>query len=233
MKIALVGYGKMGQIIDKIATERGHEVVARLKQKPTADNLNQAEMAIEFSRPEIAFENLESLLNLKIPTVCGTTGWLTKLGAIEDFARQQNTGFIYGSNFSLGVNLFFELNQKLAVMMERFQQYRPQMTEIHHTEKKDAPSGTALTLAGDFLSSNTKYSGWHLGNTTDDRLGIIAERTENVPGTHTVQYTSPVDEISITHTAFSREGFALGAVVAAEFLYGKQGVYTMKDVLSL
>lgn len=233
MKIALVGYGKMGQIIDEIASRRGHNIVARLKETPTAENLNGAEMAIEFSRPEIAFENLESLLKMRLPTVCGTTGWLSKLPDIESLAEKQNTSFIYGSNFSLGVNLFFDLNQKLAALMQKFDEYQPQMEEIHHTQKKDAPSGTAITLADDFLQQNKKYSGWQLGDTTENQLGIIAERTENVPGTHIVRYTSAVDEIAISHTAFSRQGFALGAIIAAEFLQGKQGVYTMKDVLGL
>lgn len=233
MKIALVGYGKMGQIIDKTASGRGHDIVARLKKMPTAENLNGAEMAIEFSRPDVAFENLKSLLQMRIPTVCGTTGWLDKLSAVENLAMQNNTGFIYGSNFSLGVNLFFDLNQKLAALMQKFDEYLPQMEEIHHTQKKDAPSGTAITLAEDLLQQNKKYSGWQLGSTTENKLGIIAERTENVPGTHIIRYSSPLDEIAISHTAFSREGFALGAVIAAEFLQGKHGVYTMKDVLGL
>ena len=233
MKIALVGYGKMGKIIDQMATARGHEIVARLKETPNTQNLNHPDMVIEFSRPEVAFENIHNCLSLKIPVVCGTTGWLEKKPEIETLAVEKNTGFIYGSNFSLGVNLFFALNEKLALMMRKFPQYTAAIKEIHHVQKKDAPSGTAISLAEDVLHHCPAYNGWKLGTTAGSELGIEAIRKDQVPGTHSVFYRSDVDEIEIKHTAHSREGFALGAIMAAEWLQGKKGIFTMKDVLEM
>lgn len=233
MKIALVGYGKMGKIIDEIATARGHEIVARLKETPNAENLNHPDIVIEFSLPEVAFKNVHNCLSLGIPVVCGTTGWLEKKPEIETLAIEKNTGFIYGSNFSLGVNLFFALNEKLALMMKNFPEYTPALEEIHHIHKKDAPSGTAISLAEGILNHSAIYNGWKLGETTGNELGIEAIRKDEVPGTHSIFYRSDVDEIEIKHTAHHRSGFALGAVIAAEWLHGKNGIFTMKDVLGL
>lgn len=230
MKIALVGYGKMGKIIDEIATKRGHDIVARLKETPTAENLNAPDVVIEFSNPEAAFENIKTCLELKIPVVCGTTGWLDRKPEIEHIALDNETAFLYGSNFSLGVNLFFELNEQLAQLMHSFGAYTCQMEEIHHTHKKDAPSGTAITLAEGIIE-HSNYKAWKLGETNDQDLGIEAIRKDEVPGTHSVFYRSNVDEIEIKHTAFSRDGFALGAVIAAEWIIGKKGNFGMKDVL--
>lgn len=233
MKIALVGYGKMGQIIDAIATERNHEIVARLNETPTKETLNGADVAIEFSQPEVAFSNIKECLENQIPVVCGTTGWLAKRAQAEQLAVENNTAFLYGSNFSLGVNLFFALNEKLANMMKAFPEYNVQLEEIHHTHKKDAPSGTAITLAEGIIQNNDRFNAWKLEETKDDQLGIFAIREDEVPGTHSVFYRSDVDEIEIKHTAFNRNGFALGAVIAAEWIIGKTGNFTMKDVLGL
>lgn len=232
MKIALVGYGKMGKIIDEISQSRGHEVVARLKETPTKESLNDADVVIEFSNPEAAFENIKVCLENKIPVICGTTGWLDKKPEIERIAVEQNSAFLYGSNFSLGVNLFFALNEKLAKLMNNVDEYQCQLEEIHHIHKKDAPSGTAISIAEGIIE-NSKYEAWKLGETKDKELGIFAIREDEVPGTHSVFYRSEVDEIEIKHTAFNRNGFALGAVIAAEWIVGKQGVFSMKDVLGL
>ena len=232
MRIALVGYGKMGKIIDEIAQNRGHEVVARLKETPTADNLNNPDVVIEFSNPEAAYQNIKNCLGLGIPVICGTTGWLDKKDEIETYAVEKNTAFLYGSNFSLGVNLFFALNERLAKMMSPFPEYDVQLEEIHHIHKLDAPSGTAITLAEGVIE-NSGFEAWKLEETKGKELGIFAIRENEVPGTHSVYYRSEVDEIEIKHTAFNRNGFALGAVVASEWINGKKGVFTMNDVLGL
>ncbi|MBN9338323.1 MAG: 4-hydroxy-tetrahydrodipicolinate reductase [Chryseobacterium sp.] len=232
MKIALVGYGKMGKIIDEISQSRGHEVVARLRETPTKDSLNGADVAIEFSNPEAAFENIKVCLENHIPVICGTTGWLYKKPEIEKITLEQDTAFLYGSNFSLGVNLFFALNENLAKLMSKTTEYSVQLEEIHHIHKLDAPSGTAISIAEGIIE-NSKYEAWKLDETKDKELGIFAIREDEVPGTHSVFYRSEVDEIEIKHTAFNRNGFALGAVIAAEWIVGKQGVFSMKDVLSL
>lgn len=233
MKIALVGYGKMGKIIDEIATERGHEIVARLCEKPTLENLHQPDVVIEFSQPEVAFENIRFCIENQIPVVSGTTGWLEQKPEIEQLTEEKETAFLYGSNFSLGVNLFFALNEKLAQLMKGFPAYQTQLKEIHHTHKKDAPSGTAISLAEGIIKNNPTFDAWKLGDTQNNELGIFAERIDEVPGTHHVYYQSEVDEIEIKHTAFSRKGFALGAVIATEWILGKKGNFTMKDVLRL
>ena len=232
MKIAIVGYGKMGKIIDEISQNRGHEVVARLKETPTKESLNNADVVIEFSNPEVAFDNISVCLQNKIPVICGTTGWLDKKPAVEQLALDNGTAFLYGSNFSLGVNLFFALNENLAKMMSKFNEYTCQMEEIHHIHKKDAPSGTAISLAEGIIA-NSDYEAWKLDETKDKELGIFAIREDEVPGTHSVFYRSEVDEIEIKHTAYNRNGFALGAVIAAEWIAGKKGIFTMKDVLGL
>lgn len=233
MKIALVGYGKMGKIIDEIATKRGHEVVARLKETPTKENLNHPDVVIEFSLPEVAFQNIKSCLELGIPVVSGTTGWLEHKPEAEKLALENNTAFIYGSNFSLGVNLFFALNEKLADLMKNVNEYSCQLEEIHHIHKLDAPSGTAISIADGIIKNNPHYEAWKLEETEGNQLGIFAVREGEVPGTHSVYYRSEVDEIEIKHTAYNRSGFALGAVIASEFIVGKQGNFTMKDVLGI
>ncbi len=232
MKIALVGYGKMGKIIDEISQNRGHEIVARLRETPTAENLNNADVAIEFSNPEVAFENIKTCLENKIPVICGTTGWLDKKPEIEKIALENNTPFLYGSNFSLGVNLFFALNENLAKMMNKFNEYNCQLEEIHHIHKLDAPSGTAISLAEGIIQ-NSNFEAWKLEETKEKELGIFAIRENEVPGTHSVFYRSEVDEIEIKHTAYNRNGFALGAVIALEWIVDKKGIFTMKDVLGL
>jgi len=231
MKIALVGYGKMGKIIDEIATQRNHEIVARLNESPTSGNLNNADVVIEFSNPEVAFNNIKTCLENNIPVICGTTGWLDQKPEIEKIAAENNTAFLYGSNFSLGVNLFFALNEKLANLMKNFPEYNVQLEEIHHTHKKDAPSGTAISLAEGIIKNDQRFEGWKLEETKEKELGIFAIREDEVPGTHSVFYKSSVDEIEIKHTAYSRNGFALGAVIAAEWIKGKTGNFSMKDVL--
>ena len=231
MKIALVGYGKMGHIIDEIATKRKHDVVARLNQTPNAENLNKPDVVIEFSNPEVAFNNIKICLENKIPVICGTTGWLDRKAEIQEIALKNNTAFLYGSNFSLGVNLFFALNEKLANLMKDFSEYTIQLEEIHHTHKKDAPSGTAISLAEGIIKNDQRFDGWKLNETQHSELGIFALREDEVPGTHSVFYKSDVDEIEIKHTAFNRNGFAVGAVIAAEWILGKTGNFTMKDVL--
>lgn len=233
MKIALVGYGKMGQIIDELATKKGHQIVAKLNETPTISSLNNAEVVIEFSNPEVAFNNIKFCLENKIPVICGTTGWLSQKPEIEKIAVQNETAFLYGSNFSLGVNLFFEINRKLAEMMAKFPEYNVQLEEIHHTHKKDAPSGTAISLAEDIIENNSTFDAWKLDATENKNLGIDAIRKDEVPGTHSVFYKSEVDEIEIKHTAFNRNGFAMGAIVAAEWILGKKGIFSMKDVLGL
>lgn len=231
MKIALVGYGKMGKIIGEIAESRGHEVVAKLNESPTLENLNNPDVVIEFSNPEVAFNNIKICLENKIPVVCGTTGWLDQKPEIEKIATENETAFLYGSNFSLGVNLFFALNEKLAELMKNFSEYKVQLEEIHHTHKKDAPSGTAISLAEGIIKNDHRFDAWKLDETKGNELGIFAIREDEVPGTHSIFYRSEVDEIEIKHTAFNRNGFALGAVIAAEWIQGKKGNFSMKDVL--
>ena len=231
MKIALVGYGKMGHIIDELATRKGHEIVAKLNETPTAENLNNPDVVIEFSNPEVAFNNIKICLEHKIPVICGTTGWLDKKPEIEEIALQNNTAFLYGSNFSLGVNLFFALNEKLANLMKDFSEYNVQLEEVHHTQKKDAPSGTAISIAEGIIKNDPRFDSWKLEETQNKELGIFAIRENEVPGTHSVYYKSDVDEIEIKHTAFNRNGFAVGAIAAAEWIIGKQGNFTMNDVL--
>ncbi|MDO9260800.1 MAG: 4-hydroxy-tetrahydrodipicolinate reductase [Flavobacteriaceae bacterium] len=232
MKIALLGYGKMGKVIEKIALERGHEIVLKVGSSTTDFDITKADIAIEFSIPSKAVENIQLCLNNQVPVVSGTTGWLEHYEAMKDLCHQKKGAFIYASNFSLGVNLFFELNTQLAKMMRKFKQYDACLEEIHHTQKLDAPSGTAITLAEQIIQNSDKTS-WALNPKNKEALRITAKRIGNVPGTHSVFYTSENDEIEIKHTAFNREGFAFGALIAAEWLLHKKGVFTMKDVLNL
>ncbi|RZJ69549.1 4-hydroxy-tetrahydrodipicolinate reductase [Flavobacterium sp.] len=232
MKIALLGYGKMGQIIERIALERGHEIVLKKRSQDIYDGLENADVAIDFSVPDSAVDNISACLERGIPVISGTTGWLDHFRKVVELCESKNGAFLYGSNFSLGVNLFFNLNEYLAKMMAKFPEYKVQMEEIHHTQKLDAPSGTAISLAKDIIE-NSDYSSWALADAKQDEILIDAKRIENVPGTHTVSYESQVDKIEITHIAHSREGFAYGAVIASEWLVGKTGVFSMKDVLEL
>jgi len=232
MKIALLGYGKMGQVIEKIALQRGHEIVVRKSIGDSFDGLENATVAIEFSAPDAAVENISAALNLGIPVISGTTGWLQDYDKMVQLCNDKKSAFISSSNFSLGVNIFFELNSYLAKIMSKFEDYKVGIEEIHHTQKLDAPSGTAISLAKGVIE-NSDYKNWTLENPKSDDILIEAKRIENVPGTHTVSYNSNVDLIEIKHLAHSREGFALGAVIAAEWIVGKHGVYTMKDVLEI
>lgn len=232
MKIALLGYGRMGKVIERIALERGHEIVLRKNDGDTFEGLETADVAIDFSVPDAAVGNISTCLNGNIPVVSGTTGWLEQYHDMAKLCEDKGGAFIYGSNFSLGVNIFFELNAYLAKMMSNVKQYKVSMEEIHHLQKLDAPSGTAISLAKDIIA-NSDYSSWALENAKADEILIDAKREEGIPGTHSVFYDSEVDQIEIKHTAHSREGFALGAVIAAEWLVGKKGIYNMKDVLGL
>ena len=231
MKIALLGYGKMGQVIERIALERGHEIVLRKDEFNTYDGLSTADVAIDFSIPTAAVSNISSCFHANVPVVSGTTGWLEHYSEMEALCNEKQGGFISSSNFSLGVNIFFELNEYLAKIMSQFD-YKVSMEEIHHTQKLDAPSGTAISLAKGVIQ-NSAYAKWTLDNPKEKEIHIEAKRIGDVPGTHTVTYDSTVDSIELKHTAHNREGFALGAVIAAEWLAGKKGIYTMKDVLNL
>lgn len=233
MKVALIGYGKMGQAIEQILLDHNHEVVLKINHTPTAVELVDVEVAIEFSSPETAFNNLKVLLENKVSVICGTTGWLEHQGIINQLAIANKVGFLYASNFSLGVNIFFELTNHLAGLMNKHRHlYNVQIEEIHHTQKLDAPSGTAITLAEQIIA-NSSYEQWSMEEQVESIIPIVAQRVNDVPGTHHVTYTSAVDSIEISHTAHSRQGFALGAVIAAEWIWDKQGVFTMKDVLEL
>ena len=232
MKIALLGYGKMGQVIERIALERGHEIVLKKDENNTFDGLSNADVAIDFSVPSAAVSNISSCFHSNVPVISGTTGWLEHYDEMAALCEAKNGGFISSSNFSLGVNIFFELNEYLAKIMSKFDSYSVNMEEIHHTQKLDAPSGTAISLAKGVIE-NSSYTNWTLKKPEAKQIHIEAKRIGTVPGTHTVTYTSLVDTIEIKHTAHNREGFALGAVIAAEWIVGKQGIFTMKDVLDL
>lgn len=232
MKIALLGYGKMGKVIEQIALKRGHEIVLRKNADDDYTQLETADVAIDFSIPDAAVGNISTCLISGIPIVSGTTGWLEHFHTVAGLCEKHKGAFIYGSNFSLGVNIFFSINEYLAAIMAKFPEYKVSIEETHHTQKLDAPSGTAISLAKAIIEKSD-YSSWALDNANEDEILIEAKRIENVPGTHNVFYNSPVDSIELKHTAHSREGFALGAVIAAEWLIGKTGLFTMKDVLNL
>ena len=234
MKIALLGYGRMGKAIEIVAKSRGHEIVAKIDMDNSKDMINDADVAINFSVPSAAVDNITNALNQHIPVVCGTTGWLKQKDEIEQLCSKKNGAFLYASNFSLGVNILFALNKKLAQMMEQYPQYTASLEEIHHTEKLDAPSGTAITLAEGILPYTSRQQSWKLAEEAKkSELSISAKREPNVPGTHTVTYNSDTDMISIEHIAHNRDGFALGAVLAAEWIVGKNGIFTMYDVLNI
>ena len=234
MKIALIGYGKMGKTIENIALERGHEVVLRLDVNNPEDfkRLAEADIAIEFTRPESAVDNLKRCMSVKVPVVCGTTGWLEHYDEVSKLCHDNNAAFFYASNYSIGVNIFFEINRQLAAMMNNYPMYDIKMEETHHTQKLDAPSGTAITLAKGIIENVSRKTNWVCDTEgAADDLVITSKRIDPAPGTHVVTYDSPIDAIEITHTAHSREGFATGAVLAAEWLFGKKGVFSMKDML--
>lgn len=236
MQIALIGYGKMGKEIEKIALSRGHEIVARIDPFNGEDfaspNLLKAQVAIEFTVPQSAYGNYLECFKRNLPVVSGTTGWLTHLDEIRAWCNHKGQTFFYASNFSIGVNLFFELNRHLARLMNSQPQYEVSMTEVHHTQKLDAPSGTAITLAEEIIENLDRKSKWELdGATSPEAIAIEAIREGAVPGIHTIKYDSPVDEIVIHHSAKSRQGFALGAVLAAEFTQKNKGFLTMSDLL--
>ncbi len=238
MQIALIGYGKMGKAIEEIALKRGHSVLLKIDldnvQDFTRENLSKADVAIEFTGPHTAYENVKKLMDFGVSTICGSTGWLEKLELVHQICKQNDCAFLYASNFSVGVNIFFEVNKKLAQLMATQSDYKIQVTEIHHTQKKDAPSGTAITLAEQILQQNPLKKSWvNKESKNPEELEIFSERTDPAPGTHKIKYSSEIDEIELIHTAHTRTGFALGAVLAAEFIAGKKGIYSMKEVLGL
>ncbi len=241
MKIALLGYGKMGKIIEEIAISRGHSIVLRVNSSNSAtfsdSKLKQADVAIEFSRPDSVMQNISRCITAGVPIVVGTTGWYANLENVKNQVQSVNGALFHASNFSLGVNLFFKMNEQLAELMKPFPEYEPSIEEIHHIHKLDAPSGTGITLADGLLSHLGRKKNWKLYNekgpesANDTDLPLIAIRTGEVPGTHTVTYTSSIDKISMTHEAFNRKGFATGSVVAAEWIKSRKGVFTMRDLL--
>lgn len=242
MKIALIGYGKMGKQIEEIAIAAGHEILCIIDEKNSSeikgDQFKSADVAIEFSTPDFAVSNIIACLDAKVPVVCGTTGWYNHLQEIEKLCQEKNGSVLYSSNFSLGVNLFFEMNRKVSEMMKKYPIYQIHLEETHHIHKKDAPSGTALSLSKDILHSfpNKKSVKTLLDNQEDnginqDELIIRSWRKDEVPGTHDIVYSSPEDEILLRHTANNRAGFAKGAIMAAEWLYTRSGFFTMQDVL--
>lgn len=238
MKIALIGYGKMGKAIEAIAIEKGHTVPFKFdisnQDQFTIANLQQCDVAIEFTSPHSAVDNLKKCFEAGVPVVCGSTGWLAQWNDIKADCEAKDAALVYASNYSIGVNLFFELNTYLAKLMNSYKDYDVMLEEIHHTEKRDAPSGTAITLAEQVLQNITSKKGWvnHISDNVDE-LEIISERIDPAPGTHKIKYHSAIDDIDIIHTAHNRLGFAGGAVLAAEFIVGKKGIYNMKQVLGL
>ncbi len=237
MKLALIGYGKMGKAIEEVALQRGHEIIIKIDQPNldefTKENLAKAEAAIEFTSPHTAYDNVKNCLDFGLPVVCGSTGWTERLEEIKNICAYKNGSFIYSSNYSVGVNIFFEVNKKLAALMAPHKEYEVMLEETHHTQKKDAPSGTAITLAEQILEHVKRKKKWV--NEFSDRpedLKIISQRIDPAPGTHHIKYSSAIDDIEIIHTAHNRQGFAIGAVFAAEFIKDRKGFFTMKDVLN-
>lgn len=238
MKIALVGYGKMGKEIEKIAIERGHSIVLTIdinnQQNFTIENLQKADVVIEFTTPATAYNNYLQCFKAGVPVVSGSTGWTDKYDEIASLCKQTGNAFFYSSNYSLGVNIFFELNRKLAAIMNKFPQYDLCVEEVHHNQKLDAPSGTAITIANDILANVERKKTWRLNEfKSTDELQVVSKRLGTVPGTHVVEYDSADDTLEIKHAAKSRRGLALGAVLAAEFIQGKKGVFGMKDLLDI
>jgi 4-hydroxy-tetrahydrodipicolinate reductase len=238
MKIALIGYGKMGKAIEEIALQRGHTIVLKIDETNLADftkeNISSASVAIEFTGPHSALENIKKTIEFNIPIISGSTGWTEKIEEINKLVSEKSGSFLYASNFSVGVNIFFEVNKRLAALMAPHKEYEVILEEIHHTQKKDAPSGTAITLAEQVLEEVKRKKQWvnELSDNPED-LEIISQREDPAPGTHSVRYSSAVDTIEIIHTAHNRKGFALGAVLAAEYVHDKKGIFSMKEVLGL
>lgn len=238
MKIALIGYGKMGKAIEEIAIAKGDDIVLKIdfdnQQEFTTGAIQKADVAIEFTSPHSAVDNIKKCLDAGVPVVCGSTGWLQQLDEIVNYCNEKQGTFLVASNFSIGVNLFFALNQYLASLMSSYSEYNVTMEEVHHTQKKDAPSGTAITLAEGLLENIKTKKSWVNAETDKaDELAIISKRIGEVPGIHTIKYDSPNDFIEISHSAYNRKGFASGALLAAKFIAGKKGIFTMKDVLGL
>jgi len=233
MKIALLGYGKMGKTIEQIAIQRGHQIVLKVDKDDHDYDITKADVAIDFSIPTVAFNNISNCINNQIPVISGTTGWLEDYNKAVALCKEKQGAFIYASNFSLGVNIFFELNKTLALMMTNLKQYKVSLEEIHHTQKLDAPSGTAISLANGIIAEHSNYKQWKLEESIENTINITAKRIDDVPGTHTITYESEVDTITIEHIAHNRQGFALGAIIAAEWIVGKKGVFTMNDVLNI
>jgi 4-hydroxy-tetrahydrodipicolinate reductase len=237
MKIALIGYGKMGKEIEKIALAKGYEIslkVTSLNTNFNSNDLKGTDLAIEFSRPEFAINNIKKCFEANVPVVVGTTGWYNQFDEIRSLCLENNQALLYATNFSVGVNIFFKVNALLAKFMNKQPQYSVEVEEIHHTQKLDAPSGTGISIAEQIIANNDTISSWKNELTTNkNELPIVSKRIDNVPGTHEVTYKSEVDSINITHTAHSRRGFAQGALLAAEWLSDKSGIFTMEDVLGL
>ena len=236
LNIGLIGYGKMGKTIEKLAIKKNHEIILRISSKEALElsipNLKALDVAIEFSRPESAIDNLRILANNRIPTICGTTGWLESYNDIKNLFIENDTPFLYASNFSVGVNILFEINKKLAKMMNRFSEYNVEIMESHHIEKKDAPSGTAITIAEQILENIDRKNDWQNSKSTDSSLlDIESVREADVKGYHEINYVSAIDKISLSHEAYSREGFAMGALLSAEWIVGKTGIYQFADVM--
>ncbi|MCH2194900.1 4-hydroxy-tetrahydrodipicolinate reductase [Kordia sp.] len=233
MNIALLGYGRMGKEIEKIALNRNHVIIHKVSENIASYDITNVDVAIDFSIPSAAFENISHCIKHQVPVISGTTGWLEKYDEVVQLCETEKGAFIYASNFSLGVNIFFEMNTYLAKMMSQLEDYNVSLEEIHHTKKLDAPSGTAITLAEGIIQ-HTNYNDWKLDTTeNENEIPIVAKRITEVPGTHEITYASAIDTISIKHEAHNRQGFALGAVVAAEWIQGKTGVFSMKDVLNI
>jgi 4-hydroxy-tetrahydrodipicolinate reductase len=233
MRIALLGYGKMGKAIETIALERGHEITARINSQVKLNDVNWSEVdvCIEFTRPELAVAHIAFCAQKQIPIVVGTTAWQDALADISQEVMRNKSALLYASNFSVGVNLFFELNRQLAHLMKAHGEYKIQVSETHHTQKLDAPSGTAVSLLQDIIQIHPNYSSWSLQSTATDQIPVEAHRLPDVPGTHEIRYENDIDTIRIEHCAHNRRGFALGAVLAAEFIYQRKGIFTMSDVL--
>ena len=238
MKIAIIGYGKMGKAIEEIAIKNGHEIVLKISAQNinefTIANLQLADVAIEFTNPMSAVNNLKTCFDAGIPVVCGSTGWMERWNDLIKYCKDKNGVFLYASNFSIGVNIFFEINRQLAILMSKRSEYNVSVEEIHHTQKKDAPSGTAITIAEGILQGLINKNKWVSGTSNNpSELSITSTRIDPAPGTHIVTYDSPNDSIEIKHTAHNRIGFANGAVLAVEFLYGKEGIFSMGDLLNI
>ena len=232
MEIALLGYGKMGKIIEKLALEKGHTIISKINQYSSKEEVLKADIAIEFSTPEAAVSNIKFCLENGIPIVSGTTGWLVHYDEMIKLCKNRNGSFIYASNFSVGVHLFFSINEYVSNLMKPWKDYQVSIEEVHHTKKLDTPSGTAITLAEGIITNSDKKN-WELNGTESENIKITAKRINDIKGTHIINYDSNIDTISVKHEAHSRDGFALGAILAAEWLADKKGIFTMKDVLQI